>query len=174
MRRVVLIAWLSVATCAVRADAWAPESVGVRYGVSATSFDDFFSEAEAVARWRLPLDLDLGADWEMRFLADATFGYLGARGDHGVIGTLGPLLTLGRRQWRVHFEGGLSVSAISLDKFGEDVFGSHVLFIPHLGGAVDLSRHWSLGYRWQHMSNGGFSEPNPGINLHAFTLLYRF
>jgi hypothetical protein len=38
----------------------------------------------------------------------------------------------------------------------------------------DFATHWRLGYRFQHMSNAGLSQPNPGLNMHMFALSYLF
>ncbi|MSR14611.1 MAG: acyloxyacyl hydrolase [Gammaproteobacteria bacterium] len=49
-------------------------------------------------------------------------------------------------------------------------FGSHV------GGGVRLgeSGRYEFLYRFQHLSNAGIGEKNPGINFHLFEFGYRF
>lgn len=55
-------------------------------------------------------------------------------------------------------------------------FGSSFQFGDHLGVGVrfgDKGRY-DLGYRYQHLSNGGIKGPNQGINFHQLRLQYRF
>jgi hypothetical protein len=47
-------------------------------------------------------------------------------------------------------------------------------FTSHLGVNWDFAPHWRVGYRFQHMSNAGLATPNPGLNLHIFSVSYRF
>lgn len=43
-----------------------------------------------------------------------------------------------------------------------------------LGLTLRLGQDLGVGYRFQHMSNGGIDKPNPGLDLHAFALNYHF
>jgi lipid A 3-O-deacylase len=49
-------------------------------------------------------------------------------------------------------------------------------FTPTAGVGVQLGSHqqYQVGYRFQHISNGGIKEPNPGINFHQLYLQYNF
>ncbi|WP_454738177.1 acyloxyacyl hydrolase [Cupriavidus necator] len=43
-----------------------------------------------------------------------------------------------------------------------------------IGVTFGKDRRFTTGYRFQHLSNGGIKEPNPGTTFHVFYLRYRF
>ena len=47
---------------------------------------------------------------------------------------------------------------------------------PDLSQVLQFGSHqqYEAGYRFQHISNGGIKEPNPGINFHQLYLQYNF
>ena len=55
-------------------------------------------------------------------------------------------------------------------------FGSSFQFGDHVGAGVRFGDHqqFDLGYRFQHLSNGGIKKPNQGINLNQIHLIYHF
>lgn len=55
-------------------------------------------------------------------------------------------------------------------------FGSSFQFGDHLGFGVRFGEHhqFDLGYRYQHLSNGGIKKPNQGINLNQIHFVYHF
>ena len=66
----------------------------------------------------------------------------------------------------------LSATSVSPER----KFGSSFQFGDHLGAGLrfgDKGRY-DLGYRYQHLSNGGIKDPNQGINFHQLRLQYRF
>jgi hypothetical protein len=89
-------------------------------------------------------------------------------------GTLGPLLALGRERFPISVEGGSGPTLLSRWDFETKDFGDPVQFTSHIGLYWDIAQHWRLGYRFQHMSNAGISQRNPGLNLQVMALSYRF
>ncbi len=55
-------------------------------------------------------------------------------------------------------------------------FGSSFQFGDHVGFGVRMGerQQYDLGYRYQHLSNGGIKKPNQGINLSEVHFAYRF
>ncbi|BBI99275.1 lipid A deacylase [Ferrigenium kumadai] len=55
-------------------------------------------------------------------------------------------------------------------------FGSSFQFGDHLGVGVRFGDHqqFDLGYRYQHLSNGGIKKPNQGINFNQVRFTYHF
>jgi Lipid A 3-O-deacylase (PagL). len=53
---------------------------------------------------------------------------------------------------------------------------THFQFGEHLGAGFRFGKNgeYDLGYRFQHLSNGGIDHPNPGINFHQVRLEYHF
>jgi lipid A 3-O-deacylase len=54
--------------------------------------------------------------------------------------------------------------------------GSAFQFADMAGVGAQFGEHqqYQLGYRFQHISNGGIKEPNPGINFHQIYVQYNF
>lgn len=55
-------------------------------------------------------------------------------------------------------------------------FGSSFQFGDHLGVGMRFGDHqqFDLGYRYQHLSNGGIKKPNQGINFNQVRFTYHF
>jgi hypothetical protein len=54
--------------------------------------------------------------------------------------------------------------------------GTAFQFADMAGVGMQFGSHqqYQAGYRFQHISNGGIKEPNPGINFHQLYLQYNF
>ena len=149
-------------------------SAGARAGFSATSLDDGFHQIEAWSRLETPWVIDLGAGWDLGTAIEASAGVLSRGDDHGFIGGLGPVLSLRRQGWPVALELGSEPTLISRQEFEQSDFSFPLQFTSYLGARVDLGRRFLLGYRFQHMSNASLGEDNPGLNLHMFSVGWRF
>lgn len=55
-------------------------------------------------------------------------------------------------------------------------FGSAFQFGDHVGVGVRFGKHqqFDLGYRFQHLSNGGIKKPNQGISFNQVRFAYHF
>ena len=76
-----------------------------------------------------------------------------------------------------YLEGAIGAHFISPDFInGDRRFGSSFQFGDHVGFGVSMGAHqqFDLGYRYQHLSNGGIKAPNQGINLNEIHLIYHF
>jgi len=150
------------------------ESAGARFGFNPFGAGSHFYQAEAFANWVLPFAWDLGAQWHLRSRADVSAGWLGEADINAALVTAGPTVVFVRENLPISFECGLSPTLISHSSFRDKDFGEAFQFTSHFGINWDLSAHIRLSYRLQHMSNGGFSSPNPGLNLNVFGLSYLF
>lgn len=101
-------------------------------------------------------------------------GWLGGRGEDGVVGRLGPMLSLGHARVPVELLSGVSPTILSRQKFGNRDFGAPLQFASHAGLLAKLGRRVTVGYRFQHTSNASLHRHNPGLNLHVFTIDYHF
>jgi hypothetical protein len=169
--KIWLVLLLTVAS-ACGAD-FSPRYSGLRFGASATSIDDLYTEVDIVLRWELHRPLDLGKGWRGITDLDFALGPLNGRGNTGLIGSLGPLFEVGRDGFPLRFAVGISPTLLSLQEYDQDDFGSPLQLTSHAGFSVTLGRDWSLGYRFQHMSNAHLDDSNPGLNLHALTVMVK-
>jgi hypothetical protein len=148
-------------------------SVGARIGFPAESTSNNFLQTEAFLDYNL-WRWNLSTNWHLQSRVGVSAGWLGQRGDAAFIGTLGPNLELSRVAFPLSLEGGFNPTYISRYHFSSTVLGENVQFTSHIGLYWDVTSHWRVGYRFQHMSNAGIREPNPGFNLHVLSISYLF
>ena len=76
-----------------------------------------------------------------------------------------------------YFEAGIGFHLLTATSVSpERRFGGSFQFGDHLGVGLrfgDKGRY-DVGYRYQHLSNGGLKDPNQGINFHQLRLQYNF
>jgi hypothetical protein len=87
-----------------------------------------------------------------------------------------PYFHLRPLDWNVNgvvpwLEGGIGIAYTGLRNYG---LGSRVEFSDNVGVGVtfgsDEGYHWSIGYRFRHLSHAGiFGTPNDGLNAHFLT-----
>ena len=150
------------------------ESIGGRVGGSFTSRTHDFHQAEAFANWNLPWEWDLECGWRLQLQLQCSAGWLGDPGGNAFVGTVGPSVLFFREHLPVSFDAGVSPTFLSRHDFQTKDFGSYFQFTAHAGVNWEASSHFRIGYRFQHMSNAGLGWTNPGLNLHALALSYKF
>jgi hypothetical protein len=80
-----------------------------------------------------------------------------------------PPLCASEPGWRsIGLRGGVN------DNRNDENLGGPVQFTSHIGVNLNFTRHFTMGYRLQHMSNGVLYDSNPGLNLHMIEVGYRF
>ena len=127
-------------------------------------------------RWFEHESWHLGGYWE------ATLGYwrgsgAGARNlwDVGIT----PVFRLQPNDPRggLYVEGAIGAHLLSATRINDHrVFGSSFNFGDHVGFGYTFGTRgqYDLGYRFQHLSNGGIKSPNDGINFHEVRLSYTY
>jgi lipid A 3-O-deacylase len=150
------------------------DSVGVRGGSSLVDGSSSFNETQGFVNCSLPWLWDLGKEWSVQPRLDFSAGWLGNRSKDAVIGTIGPTLVLRRERLPFSLEAGTGPTLLSRHNFPSSDLGSAVQFSTFVGLNWEFARHWSVGYRFDHISNAGISSPNPGLRMHLFSVSYRF
>ncbi len=168
----LFLAFLTAGTA--QAQEFGIESVGVRYGLSSSKHGTQLMEAEGFVDFNLPWRWDLGKDWELQTKLNCDAGWLGANGDNAAVGGVGPAVQLFPPCFPLSLEGGVSPTLISRNTVGYEDLGVAFQFTSYLGLNLDITKHIRLGYRFQHISNAGLSQHNPGINMNMFALSYVF
>jgi hypothetical protein len=149
------------------------QSVGARIGLPAESTSNHFLQSEAFLNYNL-WRWCLTTNWHVQSRIGASAGWLGKRDDNAFIGSINPILEINRARFPLSLEGGFSPTYISRYRFGSTDLSTSAQFTTHIGLNWDVTSHWRLGYRFQHMSNAGLKEPNPGFNMHVFSIGYLF
>jgi lipid A 3-O-deacylase len=147
--------------------------VGTRGGFSFTYGSQHFQQVEAFAGRNLPWRWDY-YDWRLQPRAEISAGWLGDGHSDAFIGSLGPMVELSKGSFPLSLEGGVSPTYLSQYHFGEKDFGSELQFSTNVGLNWDIKSHFSVGWRFQHMSNGNLTKPNPSLNLQMLSASFRF
>jgi lipid A 3-O-deacylase len=149
-------------------------AAGFRYGIGGNSSSADFNEGELFADWNLPWRWDLGHDVWLQMRLDSSVGWLGDPAKTGAIVTAGPGIRLGCEHFPLSLEAGSNPTILGEEHFAGKDFGSAIQFTTYCGVSLDLGAHVRLGYRYQHMSNAGLGDNNPGLNLNMFSLSFVF
>jgi hypothetical protein len=117
--------------------------------------------------WWMPTSLDLGTGWVER------------DGDSAAFLSFGPTyrIHLGKSDHSRWFTDIASHPVyLSRSDFGGKSMGGNFHFTSYLGIGAYLARNrkTSLMLRYQHTSNAGLSESNPGVDMIALTFGYNF
>jgi hypothetical protein len=75
-----------------------------------------------------------------------------------------------------YIEAGIGLHLLSHTSLADRNFSTSFQFGDHIGAGFrfDIGAEFDLGYRYQHLSNGGIKHPNHGINFHQIRLQYHF
>ena len=150
------------------------ESAGVRYGFGIDSLGREFQEVEALADFTLPCKWDLGRTWELKPRLELCLGSFGNDHVTAVVGSVGSILSLAPAKSPVALEVGVSATGLSEDEFETRGVGCRFQIRSLFGLSWTIEKRVRVGYHFQHMSNGGLSDDNQGLNMHTFSVAYRF
>lgn len=150
---------------------------GVRAGFRAAKKHEYFQQQEAFFQLGLPWEWRSG-DMGLTPQAELTAGNLHSGGKDGFIGSLGPNLNLDLFDRRLDLKLGINLLVLSRKVYAKQDFGSNLQFGAHIGFDCLLFSGLKAGYRLQHMSlNKIFypsNTPNPGLDMHMFSLSWQF
>jgi len=150
-------------------------AVGIHSGFSSGKGTRAFYQEEAFGQWNLPVDWGLGTtNWFIEPRLEGTAGYILNDGTGGFVGTFGPTAIFGCRTFPVRIDFGCRPTFLAQDNFAAKQFGTAYQFTSHCGLEWDLSSRWYVDFRYQHMSNAGFSNSNSGLNNFMFGVGYEF
>jgi len=159
---------------AAEPDVFSCESVGGRFGFAATHAGRGFRSGDAFLGCNLPVSWQLGDCFQIKTRLDFTAGWLGRAGENAATSSVGPAFVLKYKNVPLALEGGSSSVLISRFEFGSQDLGGPFQFRTYAGLNWDITRYWRLSYRFEHISNAGIEQPNPGLNLHTFAFSYVF
>jgi hypothetical protein len=148
--------------------------LGFRGGISDHRNEEDFTQYEGFATWNLPLSWNLASNWSLTAYIEANAGMLKGGGNSAFVGSIGPGLYFSGFKDRISILMGVNPTVISKHTFGDEDLGGPIQFTSHIGVDLNLFQHFAIGYRFQHMSNFIFYDPNPGLNLHMIEIGYIF
>lgn len=98
----------------------------------------------------------------------------------GDFGLMVPVLRLQRQAPVIgmipYVEVGTGIHVLTNTRVGDKDMDIPFTFGSHLGGGLRFGEQgrYEIGYRFQHLSNAGLGDPNPGINFHIARFVYHF
>ncbi|MBW2475942.1 MAG: acyloxyacyl hydrolase [Deltaproteobacteria bacterium] len=171
---VALTIWLPPYT--VLAEAVSSDlELGVRVGFDQnnSSLDENYDAYEVYLLKDLPWKGKLSPNTSVSSRFDASLTYLDAADDQSAMVGFGLDFVLGFWNGLFECEVGFRPTWMIEHEYGNDDFGGGLQFTSLAGLAV----HWqkaALNFRYQHTSNAGIYDENPGLNLMMVGLGYRF
>jgi lipid A 3-O-deacylase len=146
---------------------------GIRAGFTDQSSTKYFSKYQAYAAFGLPWKWRSHQGWTLGTFIEINAGIVISEGN-AFVGSIGPGLYLMTPGQGVAIVAGVYPTYLGQSKFGTEDFGETFQFVSEIGVNLDFCRNWTVGYRFQHMSNAGIASENPGLNMHMIELGYHF
>lgn len=157
--------------------AWSKDSdwhtFGLRAGVSDGGNNESLSQYEVYGTYSLPWLWESEDKWVLGSYTGFNLGYLNSE-DSSFVGSIGLGLYLKTPGRRFVLSGGVYPTYLDESELGDDDFGGSFQFTSAVGLNYNLFESWTVGYRFQHMSNAGSEDENPGLNLHMLEIGHRF
>jgi hypothetical protein len=157
---------------------------GVAFEFGTADSDDDVNRYGVAFKWDWSAQWFSAGDWYLGGYWEAGASYWD--GDNGRTGndSLGdfhatPVLRFQRKPGAgvvPFFEFGVGAHVHTDDSIGDKDFDIPFAFGSHVGGGLRFGANgkYELLYRFQHLSNAGLGDDNPGINFHVMQLGYRF
>jgi lipid A 3-O-deacylase len=148
-------------------------TVGLRAGIGDSRNSESFSQYEAYVTFSLPWRWESDSKWIIGSFIGANAGAVICE-DNAFMGSIGPGVYIMTPVERVVISAGIYPTYIGRSRFGTEDFGESFQFTSAVGINLNFLQHMTIGYRFQHMSNAGISDENPGLNTHMIEMGYRF
>ena len=149
-------------------------SIGLRGGVNDHRNDEDFEQYEGFSTWQLPWSRQWDSGWTLGTYLEANAGVLRGGGETAFVGSIGPGIYFSGFKETIDISMGINPTIISRHEFGDEDLGGPIAFTSHIGLNLNFARHFTIGYRLQHMSNGVLYDKNPGLNMYMLEVGYRF
>ncbi len=164
------------AICADAPAGW--NEAGLRMGIQASEKRAYFHQYEMFAVYGLPWDWRFSSGWGLAPQLSVSAGALHSTRETGFIGSVGTGLVLDKPQFGLAPEIGINVNIMDRSRFGDQDFGSILLYGAYIGLFYRFDRGLKIGYRLQHISNGHIfysaGTPNPGLDTHVIGVSWTF
>lgn len=129
---------------------------------------------ELLATFSSPWSWTIRDQYQIDLGFDFGLGVLDGEGETGVFGHVGPSLEIEFSDLPLVFIVSSGPALLSEDEFSNLDLGGTFQFMTAIGFDYQVADAWNIGYRYLHISNAGFHDTNPGMNLHAATFSHKF
>jgi hypothetical protein len=149
------------------------DGVGVRAGFGSERDEDFTSY-ELLALVDTPWEWALTDRAELEVELEGVLGVLSTDGGTAGLLHLGVAASVEFEDFPLSLVAGTGPTLLTEHEFGDFDLGGDFHFTSSIGLDLEIFPDWTIGYRYQHISNAGLDDTNPGLNLHAVSAVYDF
>ncbi|MBK1829468.1 acyloxyacyl hydrolase [Verrucomicrobiaceae bacterium R5-34] len=149
------------------------DTVGMHGGTDAES-DISIENYEVFATVSTHHVWKLGEQTKLTLKFEGAVGALINEDDTAIYARIGPQLVLSSDALPLSLVASSGPAYLTDHTFENLDLGGGFQFISSIGFDWEINDHWSLGYRWNHISNAGIHDENPGLNLHTIGFSYQF
>lgn len=103
---------------------------------------------------------------------EMALGVVRDKANSSLLFSIGPTLSIINYKDIFSVSTGLKPSLMTNHIFNNFDLGGAFNFKSHIALAVSPTTEIELGYRFEHMSNAGLYEKNPGLNIHYIEVVY--
>jgi hypothetical protein len=164
---------LTLSALSATADVFTFTQAGLRAGVDLESQINLTSY-EVFGTLSSPWDWQLTDHITADLTFEAALGALTGEGETAGYIHFGPSLVVSFGDFPVKLVISSGPSLYSEDIFDTYNIGGNVQFTSSIGLNWQACEDWSVGYRLQHTSNAGLDSLNPGLDMHALSIAYRY
>jgi len=169
----LLLLTLTIPSAFLGAEGCPLQDAGLRVGVDAENNIDLFSYeifGKTEPSWNWQLTESLKAD----IAFTAALGLLSGEGEDAGYVYAAPVLGLSYGDLPVSLYLSTGPSVLTEDTFDHFDMGGNLLLISSIGFGWQIDEAWGIEYSFQHRSNAGLYDQNPGLEMHALSLSRRF
>lgn len=167
--KLLLVSLFPLLTLSSQAGDFKWSDIGLRAGVDGESdvrinSYELFAILESPWEWAISesIEIDLGFEFGL--------GALDGEGETSVFAHIGPSLEIEFGDFPLQLIISSGPALLSEHEFDRLDLGGSFQFISAIGFDFELTEDWTLGYRFQHISNAGLHDRNPGLDLHLVSL----
>lgn len=169
----ILVSMLAVPGFSARAGAFPLKDAGLGVG-SGDRRGVSFNSYELSGTLESPWSRQIGEQGQMRLDFEIGVGVLDGEGDSGLFVRAAPILEFGMAGSPVGLFITTGPLLLTEDQYGDFDIGGNVHFASAVGVKWRVTQDWSVGYRYQHISNVGVTSPNPGLDQHLIRIAHGF
>ena len=167
---VIAFAWLLTPVAQSRAGDTGFIKFGAMSAAETVDSQERYEQFELFITYGLPLSKEW-EHWSFFTDIDTTAGMISDRDQQSAIGSIGP--RLGFKRHPLVFDIGTRFTLVSDSELGGKILDGPVHFSSHFRIGLRIS-DIEIGCRIQHMSNAGFYDNNPGLDLLVVDVGYYF
>lgn len=171
------LAAIAIAMAALHLPAHAVDAISAEYGAgNHTDLVRLGAQWKWEKRWFQSNGTHLGGYWDLNLGQWRGDRFQGIPGQHQNITTIGitPVFRLQKDNLQGWY-GEIGVGANWLSEYynvNHRRFSTRFQFGDHLGVGYVFANKLDVGLRYQHFSNAGIDEPNPGVNFAVVRISY--